>query len=132
MIDLHGHYLPWVDDGASSLEEALQMLRMAEADGVRCAVLTPTLDPARAPIARGELERKFAAFALLVERRGIHVQVCLGAELVHGPDAIGAVDRGQIPFIGEWEGRQVVLLRWAEDFIPIGAIRTTQQLIERG
>ena len=132
MIDLHGHYLPWVDDGASSLEEALQMLRMAEVDGVRCAVLTPTMDPARAPIVRADLERKFGAFALLVERRGIHVRVRLGAELVHGPAAFGAVDRGEIPFVGEWEGRHVVLLRWAEDFIPIGAISTTQRLIERG
>ena len=101
MIGLHGHYLPWVDDGASSLEEALQMLRMAEAGGVRCAVLTLTMDPARAPIVRAELERKFGAFALLVERRGIHVRERLGAELVHGPAASGAVDRGKVPFVGE-------------------------------
>ncbi len=132
MIDLHGHYLPWVDGGASSLEEALQMLRMAEADGVRFAALTPTIDPARSPVARVELEKKFAAFAQLVQRRGIDVRLRLGAELVHGPGAIEAVDRREIPFIGEWEGRRVALLRWAEDFIPIGAISAAQQLIARG
>lgn len=132
MIDLHGHYLPWVDGGASTLEEALQMLRVAAADGVRFAVLTPTIDPGRAPIVRAELERKFRAFALLVQRRAIPVQLRLGAELVHGPGAIGAVDRGEIPCVGEWEGRRVVLLRWAEDFIPIGAITAVQQLTARG
>ena len=132
MIDLHGHYLPWVDDGAGSLEEALRMLRMAEADGIRSAVLTPTIDCARAPVTRAELERKFAAFAQLVQRRGIHMRLSLGAEIVHRAGVVEAVDRGEIPFIGEWEGRRVLLLRWAEDFIPIGAIGTVQQLLARG
>lgn len=132
MIDLHGHYLPWVGDGAGSLDEALLMLRMAEADGVRFAVLTPSVDPRRSPVSRSELEKKFAAFAQLVHRRGIDVQLRLGAELVHGPGAIEIIDRRELPFIGEWEGRQVALLRWAEDFIPIGAISVTQDMLARG
>lgn len=132
MIDLHGHYLPWVGDGVASLDEALLMLRMAEADGVRVAVLTPTVVAGPAPLARVELERKFAAFAQIARRRGLHVRLRLGAELVHGPGAVETIDRGELPFIGAWEGRQVALLRWAEDFIPIGAISTVQGMLERG
>lgn len=132
MIDLHGHYLPWVDHGASTLDEALQMLRMAEADGVRFAVTTPTIDPARVVAPRTELERKFAAFATLAQRRGIGLRLRLGAELVNGPAAVAALDRREVPFLGEWEGRRVVLLRWAEDFIPIGAISVAQEMLARG
>jgi protein-tyrosine phosphatase len=132
MIDLHGHYLPWVDDGPDSLDEALLMLRRAEADGVRLVVLTPTLDPGRAPVLRVELEKKFAAFVQLMERRGIRLRLRLGAELVHGPGVIGAIDRREVPFVGEWEGRRVVLLRWAEEFIPIGAITAVQEMAARG
>jgi protein-tyrosine phosphatase len=41
MIDLHGHYLPGVDDGAKDLETAAAMLRHAAADGIEAVVVTP-------------------------------------------------------------------------------------------
>ena len=41
MIDLHGHYLPGVDDGAENLEQSLAMLRHAESDGIEAVVATP-------------------------------------------------------------------------------------------
>jgi protein-tyrosine phosphatase len=41
MIDLHGHYLPGVDDGAASLENSLAMLRHAQDDGIEAVVVTP-------------------------------------------------------------------------------------------
>ena len=34
MIDIHCHLLPEVDDGAKSWEIALEMCRMAAADGI--------------------------------------------------------------------------------------------------
>lgn len=43
MIDLHCHLLPGVDDGAHHLEEALEMCRMAAADGCDTIVATPHL-----------------------------------------------------------------------------------------
>jgi protein-tyrosine phosphatase len=41
MIDLHGHYLPGVDDGAENMETAVAMLRHAAADGIETVVVTP-------------------------------------------------------------------------------------------
>lgn len=41
MVDIHCHYLPGVDDGARTLEEALAMVDMAVADGVSDLVATP-------------------------------------------------------------------------------------------
>jgi protein-tyrosine phosphatase len=41
MIDLHGHYLPDVDDGAENIETAVAMLRHAAADGIKTVVVTP-------------------------------------------------------------------------------------------
>jgi protein-tyrosine phosphatase len=41
MIDLHCHILPGIDDGARNLEEAVEMCRMAVADGCRAMVATP-------------------------------------------------------------------------------------------
>jgi protein-tyrosine phosphatase len=41
MIDIHCHIIPGVDDGASDLEEALEMARIAYADGIRHIIATP-------------------------------------------------------------------------------------------
>lgn len=43
MIDLHCHILPGLDDGAESLEEAVGMARIAEAEGIEKIVATPHL-----------------------------------------------------------------------------------------
>ncbi|MEG3641053.1 tyrosine-protein phosphatase [Magnetococcus sp. PR-3] len=45
-IDLHAHILPGLDDGASSMQMALNMARMAVADGIVAMVATPHLNPA--------------------------------------------------------------------------------------
>ncbi|MBW2648584.1 MAG: hypothetical protein JRC53_02010 [Deltaproteobacteria bacterium] len=41
MIDIHTHILPGVDDGPSTLEEALEMARIAVRDGIQIMVATP-------------------------------------------------------------------------------------------
>jgi protein-tyrosine phosphatase len=43
VIDLHTHILPGIDDGPSSWDEALEMARLAAADGIRIVVATPHL-----------------------------------------------------------------------------------------
>jgi protein-tyrosine phosphatase len=41
MIDIHCHLLPNIDDGAKDTEEALQMARLASADGITDIIVTP-------------------------------------------------------------------------------------------
>jgi len=43
MIDLHTHILPGLDDGAQTLEESVEMARIAEKDGIKKIVATPHL-----------------------------------------------------------------------------------------
>lgn len=45
MIDLHTHILPGVDDGASTLEEALYLTELLEKQHVKGAVCTPHFNP---------------------------------------------------------------------------------------
>ena len=40
MIDFHNHILPQIDDGSKSLEMSINMLRMAESQGIRDVVNT--------------------------------------------------------------------------------------------
>jgi protein-tyrosine phosphatase len=41
MIDIHSHIMPEIDDGARSLQEALEMASIAAADGIEQMVSTP-------------------------------------------------------------------------------------------
>jgi len=41
MIDIHSHILPQLDDGARTLEESLEMARLAAEDGIQQMVCTP-------------------------------------------------------------------------------------------
>lgn len=41
MFDVHCHILPMVDDGAKSLQESLEMIKLAYEDGIRGIVATP-------------------------------------------------------------------------------------------
>jgi len=63
MIDIHSHILPGFDDGAGTLEEAIEMLRMAAAAGTTDIVASShcnaeyVFDPTRAARSIAELQR---------------------------------------------------------------------------
>ena len=46
-VDMHCHILPYVDDGAESVEEMMAMLQMAYDDGIRHIITTPHYHPLR-------------------------------------------------------------------------------------
>jgi protein-tyrosine phosphatase len=41
VIDIHSHVLPKLDDGATDFDFSLEMLRIAERDGITCIIATP-------------------------------------------------------------------------------------------
>lgn len=41
IIDLHSHLIPGIDDGAQNLEDAIELAKLGEAEGVTHLVLTP-------------------------------------------------------------------------------------------
>lgn len=45
MLDIHCHILPKVDDGAKSLEEALEMAEIAQAEGIKTIINTSHYHP---------------------------------------------------------------------------------------
>lgn len=47
MIDFHSHIIPKIDDGSSSIEETIEMLKIAKSDGVDAIVATPHFYPGR-------------------------------------------------------------------------------------
>ena len=81
MVDIHCHILPGVDDGATSMEMALEMLGCGQAEGIEIAVLTPHLKPGDGPEKEALHQERFAALQEAVCRAGLAVDIHLGAEI---------------------------------------------------
>ena len=82
MIDLHCHILPGLDDGAKSLEEAVEMARIAEEEGIERIVATPHLFRENILYEDlGIIEEKRKELHRALETGNIHVQLFCGAEV---------------------------------------------------
>ena len=79
MIDIHTHILPYMDDGAKNVEEALRMIECLEEQGVQTAVCTPHFDPTKGSIEEFMVQREKASLALKTFR----LPLILGSETLY-------------------------------------------------
>ncbi len=79
MIDIHTHILPGVDDGAANMDEAIEMAKIAEQDGIRHIIATPHLsDP---ELRQKEIESRTAEVNEALQEAGVNVTIYPGAEI---------------------------------------------------
>ncbi|OGC79754.1 MAG: hypothetical protein A2W07_02855 [candidate division Zixibacteria bacterium RBG_16_43_9] len=81
MIDLHTHLLPGIDDGAKSLEEAVQIIRQGRKIGITAICTTPHLSSS---FTKDRAEKIMENFLMLQERiyeEKIDIQLYLGSEI---------------------------------------------------
>lgn len=137
MIDLHCHVLPGIDDGARTLEEAVEMCRMAAADGCEAIVTTPHQrrgvwwNADRASLARLRLQVQEAVGAALQLHPGgeIHVDSQLLSE-IEGLDGAAADSEGTgvLPLARS----HYLLLELDDDDTPEGAEDLVHELAVAG
>ncbi len=97
MIDLHSHILPGIDDGARSLEVALEMARIAVADGTTVMACTPHIypglymnDSAGIHAERDKLQQALDTF-------GIRLRLVVGADAHLVPELLDGLRTGRVP-----------------------------------
>jgi protein-tyrosine phosphatase len=132
MIDLHNHLLPGIDDGAPDVETSLELARLAVAEGITHMVCTPHIHPGRYENTPQSIANALARFKEALAGAGIELQVAAAAEVRFGLELMAGVSAEKIPFLGEWEDHQVLLLEFPHGEIPFGAERLTQWLKDRG
>lgn len=96
MYDMHCHILPEVDDGASSLEEAVEMVIMAKENGINAIFATPHY-------IEGEEYKDYSYNSVILERLnnelssiGIDIKIYIGCEVHLTPNILELLDKGQI------------------------------------
>ncbi|MBR6737035.1 MAG: hypothetical protein IKL82_01560 [Clostridia bacterium] len=81
MFDIHSHVLPFVDDGSSSLESSLDLIKTEMANGVTDIMLTPHFKRGIYDYGVDELKEKFLAFKEETRKAGLNVNLYLGQEV---------------------------------------------------
>lgn len=128
MIDLHCHILPGVDDGAQTLDDGLAMARMAVADGIRTACLTPHLHPERYPNTRVGLVAATHRFQAALDQHGIPLKLKAACEARLSIELLDLIADDAVPFLGSVDGYRILLLEFPHQTIPVGADRLINKL----
>jgi len=116
MIDIHCHILPGFDDGPSDWDTAIEMCRIAAADGITHIVATPHMkegvyNPSKQDVlaAVTELNRRVS---------GVHnLRILAGADVHFSADLVARIKAGDIPLIN---GKNYFLLELPSTTIPVG------------
>lgn len=102
MIDLHMHILPGVDDGAASMEDALEMARMAAAGGTEAVAATSHGNFSRSSLQEAREYLRFYGKRLKEFRRRlaeeqIPLKVCGGMELLAEEHLLSLAEEMRLP-----------------------------------
>ncbi len=112
MIDLHCHLLPNIDDGPQTLDESIELCRIATADGVTHAIVTPHIHPGRWENTRQSIQRDCENLQSELLKNNIPLQLGFAAEVRLTDQIMQQVEHNEIPFYGEVDGYNIMLLEF--------------------
>ncbi|MAM69592.1 MAG: capsular biosynthesis protein [Gammaproteobacteria bacterium] len=131
MIDLHCHLLPGIDDGPDTLEQALELARIAVANGITHSVLTPHIHPGRYENDAASIQAELKTFRAALEAENIPLQLGFAGEVRLSAEIPMMIEQGQIPFYGELDGYHVFLLELPHSHVPPGSDKLVEWLLQR-
>jgi len=130
LIDIHVHILPEIDDGAGSLDEAVEMSRCACGDGISAVVATPHVISGIYHPARETILTAVGRFNSVLRENDIPLEVLPGAEYRLEPDLPERLTRGELLTLND-SGRYL-LVEMPSACVPRYAGRIFYELLLRG
>jgi protein-tyrosine phosphatase len=129
VIDIHSHILPEIDDGARSLEEAVEMARIATEDGIEYMVATPHMFNGLSgnPTPSKTVERVAALNEAIKNLNG--VKILPGNEVHISHDIAEHVRNNRVTRINQ---RNYMLVEFPQLTVPVGAEELFYKLLLLG
>lgn len=94
MVDIHSHILPGLDDGAETLDDAVQMAEMAVASEIYH--MTATSHGNIYPYTLDEYRKSFEQLQGVLIERGIPLKLYPGMEIFLNEDVFVRLDKGEL------------------------------------
>ncbi len=132
MIDLHCHLLPAIDDGAQTMDEALELARIAVADGITHSVMTPHVHPGRYENRLSNIEAACETFREALREAAIPLKISAGGEVRISAEIIDMLEQGSLPLMHSEKGEKTLLLEFPHDRITPGTENLIVFLLEQG
>ncbi|BCE03376.1 tyrosine-protein phosphatase [Marinicellulosiphila megalodicopiae] len=125
MFDLHCHILPGIDDGASTLEDTHNLLTLSIEQGVTHMVATPHIRFGRFENSIKSINAAFEIVQRHILDQNLPIILKSAAEVHICPEIMILAQQKALPFLGQYDGSDVLLLELPNDHIPAG----TEKLI---
>lgn len=120
MIDIHSHILPTLDDGAQNMSDSVALLKNAYEQGVTRVIATPHIHIGVFNNPKKTIEISFNSLVNERNKLKLDLEIGYAAEVRISPDIIPLIESNQIPFLGKYNGNNVLLLELPHSHIPIG------------
>lgn len=101
MIDLHCHMLPNIDDGARSMEMALNMARAAVADGITITACTPHIMPGVYDNTGPDIKNRIDELQNILTENDINLKLAIGADVHVDTTLVAGLKSGHIPTLNK-------------------------------
>ncbi len=95
-IDIHCHVMPGVDDGSPDMASSLEMLRIAEKEGITHMILTPHHKPMHHNVSPEHNVAYRKKLKEAAEAEGIKVKLFSGNEIYYSDETMDELINGQI------------------------------------
>jgi protein-tyrosine phosphatase len=131
-VDLHLHALPGVDNGPASWSAAVELCVQAAHNGVGHAVLTPHFrgKPYAERIAR--LSTRVMKLQEALDDRGLALGIALAGECRFDAHLHQAIQSGDLPWLGRWQGDYVILVEFPDVRLPAKIVPALEWMRGRG
>lgn len=130
MIDLHCHILPGIDDGAKTIEDSLDMARMAVKQGITHILCTPHHNNGKYDNSASKVISCVAALQEEFDRRNIPLMLFEGQEVRIGGTLLEQIATNDILF-ADLDNRYI-LIEFPTNEIPAYAQQLFLKLLEGG
>ena len=128
-VDIHTHILPGVDDGAKTLQEACQLVRMARQAGTRTFFLTPHCWEDRWPYSPQRVQEAFSQLQEQVAQEMPDVQLYLGAEIRYSSSVPERLQQEKLLSMG---GSDFVLLEFSTQAMKSQILMAVTEMVRYG
>jgi protein-tyrosine phosphatase len=130
MIDLHCHILPGVDDGAKTIEDSLDMARLAVEEGITHILATPHHKNRNWNNEKTDVIQLVNQLQKEIDQAGIELTIFPGQEVRIYGEILQDIKEDKILFIDEQ--RQYLLIEFPTSNIPTYTERLFYDLLSEG
>lgn len=95
-IDIHSHVLPALDDGARTLEQSINMLKIAQDEGIRYMIATPHNMPGKGCPSYTTIQERADKLQKKCEEEGISIRIFVGTEYFFREEVLELLEKEEV------------------------------------